>query len=444
MKKFFAILPVVLTAVWSHAQEIPQHYLQTAFANNLVLKKRNISLEKSLIALQEARSLFLPTSTLEGQYLLARGGRTIDIPVGDLLNPVYTTLNQMTGSEKFPTVANVREQLNPDRFYDVRVRTSMPLYNADLAINRDISKQQVKLQEEEVKQYKRELVRELKQAYYNYLTAGKAVDIYRYALTVVERNLKVNQSLQANGKGLPAYISRAESEVQQVRAQLHNAENEQMNARAYFNFLLNRSLYETIDTPSSDARLPEMPSVNDSSVLQREELRSLKLSQDINQNMMRMNQQFRKPKLNAFLDLGAQGFDVNSDALFYMSGLQLQVPIFTGKRNLYKIESARLEAKAIEYNRAQTKQQLELAVLVSRNNLVNELENYRSALKQQEAAEKYFTLIDRGYREGVNTFIELLDARNQLTQSQLQANITRYRVWARYADYERQAAIYPL
>ncbi|NJO25856.1 MAG: TolC family protein, partial [Bacteroidia bacterium] len=55
-------------------------------------------MENSLVALKEARSLFLPTTWFETQYTLANGGRTIDIPVGNLMNPVYKTLNQLTGT----------------------------------------------------------------------------------------------------------------------------------------------------------------------------------------------------------------------------------------------------------------------------------------------------------------------------------------------------------
>ena len=50
--------------------------------------------------------------------------------------------------------------------------------------------------------------------------------------------------------------------------------------------------------------------------------------------------------------------------------------------------------------------------------------------------------IDRGYKEGINNYIELLDARNQLTQSQLQKELTRYRLLAALADYERQTSSY--
>ena len=437
---------LMLNSTPTRAQDVPQQYLNTALENNLVLKEKKLSLEKSLVALKEARTLFLPTTWFEGNYTVAQGGRSIEFPVGDLLNPVYKSLNQLTGSNSFPTVNNVSEQFLPDNFYDVRLKTTMPLINPDIRINRDIKQQQTFLQQNEVDIYKRTLIKEVKQAYYTYLVAGNAVAIFQSALDIVNQNLRMNESLLRNGKSLPAYVSRAESEVKHVTTQLQNAINEQRNAKAYFNFLLNRELTDSIliaEPVLDESKLPLLNTAADD-ITAREELKSLEIASNINQNVLKLNRSFRTPKLNAFLDLASQGYDfkVNSKSLFYLGGLQLQMPIFTGKRNLYKIEQTTLDAEAIRTNTAQVKQQLELAAFVSRNAIVTAYNNYRAAIKQQEAATNYFKLIDRGYKEGVNSFIEFLDARNQITAAGLQAVISKYRVFNAVADYERQTASY--
>jgi outer membrane protein TolC len=48
--------------------------------------------------------------------------------------------------------------------------------------------------------------------------------------------------------------------------------------------------------------------------------------------------------LNAFVDLAAQDFDfkVKSNSFFYIGGLQLNVPIFSGNRNIYKSSNQNL------------------------------------------------------------------------------------------------------
>ena len=249
----------------------------------------------------------------------------------------------------------------------------------------------------------------------------------------------------ANGKGLPAYVSRAESEVSKVKGQLQTAMNDQKNASAYFNFLLNKPLTDSIISAEillDQNIFPLSAATNNTAA--REEIKNLHISRDINEDVLKMNRSFRVPRVNAFLDLASQGFDftVDNKSFYYLGGVQLQIPIFSGKRNLYKIELTKLDALTIELTTNNTKNQLDLAASVSKNNASSAYSNYQAAIRQWESSQKYFKLIDKGYREGVNSFIEYLDARNQLTASELQVNITKYKTLAALADYERQTASY--
>ena len=85
-----------------------------------------------------------------------------------------------------------------------------------------------------------------------------------------------------------------------------------------------------------------------------------------------------------------------------------------------------------------------MSARVSRNAVETAYQSYQSALKQLEAAESYQRLIERGYKEGVNTFIESIDARNQLNSAQLLVTIDQYRVLIAKANYERETASYEL
>jgi outer membrane protein len=442
------VIVLMLMSQVLYAQDPLEQYIQEGLNNNLVLKSRKVSLEKSLLALKEARSLFLPTSYFDGQYTLAQGGRAISIPVGDLLNPVYETLNQITGTDKFPTISNVDEQLLPNNFYDIRLKTTMPIVNNELKANRNIKQKETAIKENELIIYKRELIKEIKTAYYQYLMADRAISIYDNALVVVRQNLRVNQSMLQNGKGLPAYVSRAESEVTSVETQLQNAKNEKQKARAYFNSLLNRELSDSVSIIElqTEKAMADAIQSNFDSIEGREELKSLQISKGIQGDLLKMNKSFRVPKVNAYLDLAAQNFNflVDDHSFFYLGGVQAIFPIFSGNRNLYKIQQNEYDIKQVDLTTSNTRRQLELAAFNSKSNARNLYGNYSASLKTEESSTLYFKLIDRGYKEGVNTFIELLDARNQLTQSQLQVALNKYRFLASLADYERQTSSYTL
>jgi outer membrane protein TolC len=276
--------------------------------------------------------------------------------------------------------------------------------------------------------------------------ADKAIHIYTSALNVVNENLRTNQSLLKNGKGLPAYVSRAESEVKSVETQLSNANNEKQKAIAYFNSLRNANLADSVIL--SEINLPEetQKAIQDyaDNINGREELKSLAIAKDINYQTLKFNKAYHAPRVNAFLDLAAQDFNfkVNNSSFFYLGGVQLTVPIFAGNRNLYAIKQTEFDIQSNELSDKHLRKNLELAAFNSKSNAKNSYNNFISSIKQEEAAQKYFKLIDRGYKEGINNFIEMLDARNQLTQSQLQKELTRYRLLAAMADYERQTSSY--
>ena len=112
--KNILIALLLFRAIEAYSQSSLDSYIKTALNNNETVKQQQFLLTKSLYALKEAKSLFLPSVGFIGTYTLAEGGRTGDIPVGDLVNPVYETLNQLTGTNNFPQLQNQSILLNPD------------------------------------------------------------------------------------------------------------------------------------------------------------------------------------------------------------------------------------------------------------------------------------------------------------------------------------------
>jgi outer membrane protein len=200
MITFLKSKPVLFLLLLPCAAVFAQHpvierYVQEGLNNNLLLKQEQVALEKNKASVEAAKRLGQPTIALQGSYTLATGGRAIDLPIGDLLNPVYATLNEMTQTNQFPMLENVREQLSPNNFADVKVRTSMPLINPDLRISRNAEQEKAAIQELQIGRAQRDLTYQIKTAYFNYLQAGEAVKIYESALELLKENLRVNQSL---------------------------------------------------------------------------------------------------------------------------------------------------------------------------------------------------------------------------------------------------------
>ncbi|MFN9500772.1 MAG: TolC family protein [Chryseotalea sp.] len=450
MKTLFikvSFLSLLLLPFGGKAQDSLDVYIQEGLTNNLVLQQKNISLEKALLSLKIAEGMFFPSLSLLGNYTDGDGGRNISFPIGDLLNGVYSTLNNLTSTNNFPQVENVNTNFFPQEFYDVRARISAPIVNTDLIYNRNIQRKQQTLQEFEVVIYKRELVKNIKTAYYQYISANQAKKIYESALVRAQEGKRVNESLLANGKAVPAYLLRSQSEIEQTLAQIHAAAVQENNAQLYFNFLLNRPADSpiTISISKEDALTQaNRLTLTETLPSNREELQQVATGLSINQDIVKMKQSFWIPRLSGFADFGAQAENLrySSQANYYLVGLQLEMPIFAGFTNRYKIKQAKLDVTSSNHQQELVRQQLNMATKIANNQVTVATQNLKSALKQEEAALSYQRLIEKGYKEGVNTFIETIDARNQLTTAQLQVVILSYQGLIAQAAYEREVASY--
>lgn len=420
-----------------------QNYVQQGLANNLVLKQKQVEAEKALLALAYAKALFLPDITGQLGYQTGGGGRSISIPVGDLLNPVYSTLNQLTASSHFPQISNSTSNFLPSHFGDAKITASIPIYNPGLQINRKICEIQTSISKSEISRYQRELIHEIKSAYYHLCYAHEAIGIYQAAAELAREGLRTNQRLLSNGKGLPAYILRAESEVTQYEAAVFEAGKQEENARTYLNMLLN-------NPAGTPLQVEPLQNADDSLQLQaeqqREEITQLKQSVTARQQFLRLQQQFNKPVIHLFSNWGTQAekMKFTGSSFYYLAGVQLEIPLFQGKRNLVKIKQAEQEVKLAEFQLSDTKNQLETAQKIAANKVLVARRDYESALLQSQTAAAYQRLIDKGFREGVNSFLETVDARTQYIQAQIHVNLKRLNRMLAAADYEREFATYSL
>jgi outer membrane protein TolC len=115
---------------------------------------------------------------------------------------------------------------------------SVPIYNPSLGYNKKIKEELINTNKLELNKYKRELVFNIKQAYFQYLQALKAVDIYNNALITVNESLRLNEKLVKNNAATKDVMLKAKAEVSKVETSLAGAEQNKNNAAAYFNFLL--------------------------------------------------------------------------------------------------------------------------------------------------------------------------------------------------------------
>lgn len=477
MPKSILLLLLALSAAFQRAsaqQGSPlDEYIRLGLDSNLALHQRNFDLSRSQLDLKRARSLFYPQAGFSSQYTLANGGRSQEIPIGDLLNGVYSSLNQLTGSNKFPQVANQSIQFLPNDFHDTKMEVTVPILNTDLLHNKEVTTETINTRRADRDVYRRDLVRNIRQAYYQYLQAGKAQDIYATALLLVKENLRVSQKFVENNMATREVVLRAQAQVSGVRSSLIESGNDLRNAAAYFNFLLNRPLESPIRIDSSlmtwqlpaetgdqeasgqhvsaAVALPGFPSFAGTTTQTsvnagREEFSRLRSYQHILQSNLKWDRNYLIPQLNAFYDVGYQGygFHFNGTQFYQLAGLNLIWPLFKANDNKYKIQQARIDIDAIDDQYRQLTEQLTLEQQITVNNYNSSFEALRAQADEVSSAREAYRLAEKRFDEGSALQVELIDARTQMTNAEIRYSQGRLAALNRAADMERITASYKL
>src|SRR6202451_38858 len=231
--------PTPASAPAISVEEAVSGLVADALAANLELDGAGAQAAQRLAALDQARALYLPSLDFSARYTRANGGRTIDFPVGDLLNPVYATLNQITGTSKFPVVQNQEINFQRTREQDTAVSLTQPLYDPRISSGRMAAQSQYEAAAAARIALAARIERDMRAAYYRWLQARAQIGIFDATLELATENRRVNESLFRNGKITRDLVFRAEADELEVQQSQLGAQNAERLAKSYGNLLRN-------------------------------------------------------------------------------------------------------------------------------------------------------------------------------------------------------------
>jgi len=427
-----------------------QGYVAQAIAQNVNLRREGIAVASAAQRVRQAQGLYQPQVQLGATYTLANGGRTINIPVGDLVNPVYSTLNTLTGSTRFPQINNVSEQLLPNNFHETKIRIIQPLFNSDIYFNYKAQKELLSAQQARQAAFRNTLRQQVEVTYYQYLQAGAAVQVYRTTARTLTELLRVNQARLAAGVTTNDAVYNTKAQLAGNQRDLITAANRRQLARTSFNYLLNRPLDDSIvvEEPARPAPSTGQPlilsTLRTTALSQRPELEQLARAEAASTLGVRQRNAARfLPQLNWVTDLGYQGFGYHFDVpqqRFQFMQFALSWDLFRGGIKRSEQQVARLALDDVQAQRADLMQQLQLQVTQAYDNLGSARAAAVAADAAQLNAEKSYALVRRRYEEGQAIVLELLDATARQTTAQLARAVVGYDVYIREAELRQALA----
>lgn len=442
MKRYMSsLILLILFGSFLLAQTHPlEEYIREGLQSNLGLKQKQLDYSSNLSVLKEAKGLFLPDLSLNARYTVAAGGRTIDFPVGDMLNPVYSTLNTLTSSDAFSQIENQSFPFLRPTEQETKVTLIQPIFSTEIIQNYKIRKQYTEISRIDLDRYKSELVREITKAYYEHQKAVNLVWLADTSLALVTENLRVSQRLYDNDKVTIDEVYRSESELSKVEVQRAQTNNLFEASQSYFNFLLNRSL----DTPvqlQTQEPAPLAIGLDEASLLairNRYELQQVEQYQQLNDHVTGLHKGKNIPGLYGVVDYGFQGekYSFTNEDDFAMASLVMKWNLFQGSTNREKVKQSKIEGEKLDELYTQTQQQIRLEVINYYYALQTAFESVQSAEKQTRSAVRAYELINKKYREGQSSLLELLDARSSLTGAAANSIIAQSDYFSSLADFE--------
>ncbi len=414
-------------------------FVDEAIERNLALEAERSSARRAAAEVRGARGLFLPSLGLDARYSRLGG-----VPnVGDLVNPAYAALNQLTGTNSFPTDLDITF---PQR-HETRFRLVQPLFNEGIRASYAAARANRDGQRSQLGTSARELAALVQTAYLQDASARRVVEIYQATLTLLQEHERVSERLLAAGRATPEAVFRARAERSDVEQRLLEAREQRLAASRAFNRILQRPLEEPVPVFADSIFEFPLDLTADEAVRRalaaREELGQVDAGLRQASAARRAATASYLPSLSLAVDYGFQGRDLRFGAEddFWMASLVVSWSLFNGGRDAARREAAGHEAARATTLRRDLESGIVLEVRTAHEAAVVARNAIATAEARTEAARRTFALVRRRYEEGVATPIEFVDARASLTNAELNRVLTTYRYAIRWVALERAAAL---
>lgn len=417
-------------------------YVAIALEGNLALQGQQLEVERAEAALDAARARFFPELSLQARYTRADGGREFDIPVGTLLNPAFQTLNELLAAHgEPPRFAPVPDQTIPfqrSREQDTRVTLRQPLYQPAIPAAARAQRELLRGARAGREVIEQRLRRDVWLGYLEWLKALRAREVLQASERVLAENLRVSESLLANGRITEDQMLRARTEHLAITQQIREMTHQVGQARSYVNFLLNRPL----ETPLEDAVLPEgMPLVagaEEVPVRLRPELEQAAALRAAAGEQQRVARAALRPSLSLGVDAGTQGehWDFGPTDRFVAASLVLSWKLFDGGANRAEAQRARLAARQARLQEEALLREVELEQQQARDRLDAARDTLAVAQARAEAARAALRIAERKRDAGTISQAEFLDARHALTTAELALNVNRFELLQRRIELQ--------
>ena len=334
-----------------------------------------------------------------------------------------------------------------DNSYTVGFSASMPLIAPQLWKTLDLSDTQILQSVEAARKSRLDLIMQIKSAYYALLLAK---DSYKVILDNYE-NAKVTHEIYTKQHELGAAseydVLRTSVAVKNVEPELLQAEITIKQAKLQLSILMGMDVAIPFE-PTTTLADYEKTMYNDvlsinRSIDQNSDLKMLDIQTQTLNNSLEIHKMAWYPTLALSANYNWTSMsDGNPFKNFRWSpystvGLSLSIPIFQGGQRYTKIKQAEIQVNEMKFQRENLERSINMQVDIAIDNINKNVQQIASSAENVKQADKAHEIIDKSFKIGAASYLDLRDAELALTRSKLAYYQSIYNYLVASSDLER-------
>lgn len=337
----------------------------------------------------------------------------------------------------------VNRYFSSDVNYDTRLTLKQAIYTGgklegvihQAKIQEEISK----LEEEKTK---REIILQVKKAYYNFLKAKKLLYLVEESVSYSEKHLSDAELRFKLGKVAEFDVIRAKIKLKEKDMEKAGGENALLLAMTIFNNILGveGDIYE----PKEEENLTEekyqnldLQSLIQIAVEEREEIKQINKSKEIAKIQEKIAKANKRPNVGVAGNYNYTGDDFPPKNKNWNISLGCNINLYDSQDTKAKITQARANFSQVENSKKNIKRHLELEVKTAYYKLKDAEEKIKVLKENIDAAKQALSIANVRYNAGLATSLEVLDS--QLVLVKIEGNYiqTIYDLKIAKAELER-------
>jgi len=405
--------------------------IHLSLKNNLQMKNGRIDLQSVDSKISQAKSSFLPSVDLTGQYQYY-----LNIP--KMLVPA-----EFFGgtSGQYMEVAFGSEQTS-----SVGVQISQVLYNQKVFIGLKAARIARNLTELQVGKTREDLIYNVSAVYYNLQVVQQNLNLLDSNIVTIEKMLAASTVLQAN-----EIISK--SNLKRLQINCENLQNERRNLqltgeKAYnlLKFLLGVPLNEDLKVQAFQKTETVAPA-GTANVENRPDLRLMKQQIELAEIDKKATVADYYPSLAGVYNYGITGYNNKVDPFRTLNdswmkssyvGLQLNIPVFSGGKRFQNVRQKEYEVQKAKNNYELMKKSAEKDIADATNDYLSSANSFENARRSLVLAQDVFSSSYTEYSNGLLSLSDILQIQNELTTAR--NNYSTAFINLRIADIELRKA----